>query len=87
MRVDSILTVVSSVDRKTYKKCIEKFHLRNLEILDLNDTRDKIQQYMDFIVKLCDFIVWLELNIRYVIYPTVKLDQRTYVLLLLAIVY
>ena len=52
MRIDSILTIVSSVDRNTYKKCIEKFHFRNLEILDLNDTLDKIQQYMNFIVRI-----------------------------------
>ena len=49
---DSILTIVSSVDRKTCKKCIKKFHFRNLEILDLNDTQDKIQQYMNFIVRI-----------------------------------
>lgn len=52
MRIDSILTIVSSVDRMTCKKCIKKFHFRNLEILDLNDTRDKIQQYMNFIVRI-----------------------------------
>ena len=52
MRIDSILTIISSLCRKTCKKCIMKFHFRNIEVQNLYDTLDKSPQYIISIVRM-----------------------------------